>query len=169
MSHSGFVGAHADRQPRPAGRPARHHIAAWLILVTVVAMVAVLAVAFVRAEGSRPAPSSIVPAAPTGPADVFMRSIAEDNGSLGWHQLCPSVQVQVPESTLVGQADAERRVRAQQGLTLTVSFIGSHPSGDGGELRQYVVTGHWPNGAILTRIYTVLTQASGCVADVRYQ
>jgi hypothetical protein len=103
------------------------------------------------------------------PADEFIRSIVIDDGSLGWRQLCPSVQAQIPQSDLIHQADAQRAAMEQSGVTLTQSFVGTRPRPTGGEIRVYVLTAHWPNGDTLSRTYSVLTQTSGCVEDVKNQ
>jgi hypothetical protein len=140
-----------------------------LILIALVAALAVSLVAFERVAGSNSASRGIAYAAPMPPADLFMLSVIEDDGALGWHQLCHSTQAQVPENMLVQQASAEHTARAKQGLKLTLDFIGARPRPIGGELRVYIVTGHWPNGTTQMSTYSVLTQASGCVEDAKNQ
>ena len=104
--------------------------------------------------------------APT-PADIFMQSVIKRDGALGWHQLCPAMQAQVPLSLLAGQANRQRSAESQQGLTLTVDYIGAHAQPHGGQIRLYVVTAHRPNGWSAQRTYILYTQASGCVEDVK--
>ena len=100
------------------------------------------------------------------PADLFMQSVVKRDGSLGWHQLCPSVQAQLPLATLTSQVEEQRISESRQGLKLTVDYVGSHPRPQGGEIRLYVVTAHRPHGWVGLRMYIVYTQASGCVEDV---
>jgi hypothetical protein len=100
------------------------------------------------------------------PADLFMQSVVKRDGALGWHQLCPSVQAQLPLATLTRQVEEQRISEFRQSLTLTVDYVGSHPRPQGGEIRLYVVTAHRPHGWVGLRMHTVYTQASGCVEDV---
>jgi hypothetical protein len=95
-----------------------------------------------------------------------MRSVVAQDGTLGWHQLCPSLQTVLPLNTMVQQASAQRAGLAQQSVRLTVAPVGTRLQKDGGVTHEYVVTAHWPNGATQTRTYNVLTQPSGCVEDV---
>src|SRR6266481_9956790 len=53
------------------------------------------------------------------PADVFMQSVAKRDGGLGWHQLCPALQAQMPLALLASQVQQQRSAEAGQGLTLT--------------------------------------------------
>jgi hypothetical protein len=100
------------------------------------------------------------------PADLFMQSVAKRDGSLGWHQLCPSVQSQLPLATLTSQVEEQRISESRQGLTLTVDYVGSHARPQGGEIRLYVVTARRPHGWVGLRMYIVYMQASGYVEDV---
>ena len=86
---------------------------------------------------------------------------------MGWHQLCSSVQSQVPLSTLVGQVEKQCIAEAGEGLTLTVDYIGAHSRAQGGQIRLYVVTAHRPDGWVGQRTYIVYTQAGGCLEDVK--
>jgi hypothetical protein len=104
---------------------------------------------------------------PPQPADLFMHSIVTEDGALGWHQLCPSLQAQLSMNALVQQAQAQRTTLAQYGVWLTEKFVGTQSQGDGGVSHIYVVTAHWPSGTTQTRTYIVLTQPSGCVEDVQ--
>jgi hypothetical protein len=101
------------------------------------------------------------------PADLFMQSVVQRDGSLGWHQLCPALQSQVPLALLANQVQQQRLAEDQQGLRLTVDYIGAHAQPQGGQIRLYVVTAHRPNGWVGLRTYMVYTQASGCVQDVK--
>ena len=101
------------------------------------------------------------------PADLFMQSVIKRDGALGWYQLCPSVQAQLPLSMLARQVEQQRVAESRQGLTLTVDYVGSHPRPQGGQIRLYVVTARRPHGWIEQRTYIVYTQASGCVEDVK--
>jgi hypothetical protein len=141
----------------------------WLLVPVLLAVVAIAAIAYLRAAGSAPASEATTHPGQVVPADRFIQSIIKDDGSLGWHQLCPSVQAQIPQGMLVQQANAQRTAMAQNGLRLTADFVGARPQPSGGELRLYVVTAHWPNGTMEQRTYSVLTQMSGCVEDVKSQ
>lgn len=103
------------------------------------------------------------------PADLFMQSVIHGDGQLGWHQLCPGMQAEVPLDELRSQGDALRAGEARQGLTLTLDYVGAQSRTAGGEIRVYVVTGHQRGGPTQQRTYTVLTQASGCVEDIQIQ
>jgi hypothetical protein len=109
---------------------------------------------------------AIQPKAPV-PADVFMQSVVKRDGSLGWHQLCSNVQAQLPLPALASQVQEQRIAESKEGLSLTVDYIGAHARPQGGQVRVYVVTGRRPGGWVEQRTYIVLTQASGCVEDVK--
>jgi hypothetical protein len=100
------------------------------------------------------------------PADLFMQSVVQRDGGLGWHQLCPALQAQVPLAVLASQVQQQRSAEARQGLTLTLDYIGAHAQPQGGEIRLYVVTACRPHGWVELRMYIVYMQASGCVEDV---
>src|SRR5579859_4309435 len=95
------------------------------------------------------------------PSDLFMQSVVKRDGALGWHQLCPSVQAQLPLSVLANQVEQQRIAESRQGLTLTVDYVGNHPRPQGGQIRLYVVTARRPHGWVGLRMYIVYTQASG--------
>jgi hypothetical protein len=103
------------------------------------------------------------------PADLFIQSVTQDDGALGWHQLCPDLQAQLPESMLVQQANAQHAQMAQYGITLTSSLIGAEPRAAGGQMRQYLLIAHWPDRSTQQKTYTVFTEPSGCVADISIQ
>ncbi len=148
----------------------RHHPLVWLTLcaLLLVALTSVVVYGVMEVAASN--------AVATGhraqttralPADRFIQSVVKDDGSLGWHQLCPALQAALPQNVLVQQANAQRDIAARQGLQLTADFVGARPRPTGGEIRIYVITAHWPSGSAQQRIYSVLTQANGCVEDVK--
>jgi hypothetical protein len=150
-------------------RSGRGRALAWLLVPVLLAVAVVGVIVYMRAAASTPLPEATNHPGRAVPADRFMESIVRDDGSLGWHQLCPSVQAQIPQGMLIQQANAQRTAMAQHGLKLSADFVGARPQPSGGELRLYVVTAHWPNGTTEQRTYSVLTQMSGCVEDVKSQ
>ena len=54
------------------------------------------------------------------PADLLMQSVVKRDGQLGWQQLCPALQAQLPRSALTRQLEQQRNAESSQGLTLTV-------------------------------------------------
>jgi hypothetical protein len=101
------------------------------------------------------------------PADLFMQSVIKRDGALGWHQLCSALQAQMPMEELASQVKKQRIAESQQGLTLSVDYIGAHAQSQGGQVRVYVVTARKPHGWVEQRTYIVYTQANGCVEDVK--
>jgi hypothetical protein len=101
------------------------------------------------------------------PADVFMQSVAKRDGGLGWHQLCPALQAQVPLSELASQAEKQHIAESRQGMMFTVDFVGADARPQGGQIRVYALTMHQPHRPVEQRTYIVYTQASGCVEDVK--
>src|SRR5215469_15641825 len=77
----------------------------WVCLVVVLAIPTFILIT------NRAAPANT----PT-PADLFMQSVVKRDAVLGWHQLCSSVQAQVPLAALAGQVERQRRVEAGEGL-----------------------------------------------------
>jgi hypothetical protein len=112
--------------------------------------------------------NSIVSAAnsPT-PADLFMQSVAAEDGNLGWHQLCPALQAELPRDVLEQQTQTLRDSHTQTGVTLTIDHIGDWPRASGGEIRVYVATAHAPGGSTGQKTYVLQTQANGCVESVQ--
>src|SRR5436853_7718652 len=49
------------------------------------------------------------------PADLFMQSVVKRDGQLGWQQLCPALQAQLPLSTLTSQLQQQRNPESRQG------------------------------------------------------
>jgi hypothetical protein len=101
------------------------------------------------------------------PADLFMQSVVKRDGSLGWHQLCPALQAQMPLSALASQVEEQRIAESRESLTLVVDYVGARSRPQGGQIRLYLVTAHRPNGWVDQRTYIVYTQASGCIEDVK--
>jgi hypothetical protein len=107
-----------------------------------------------------------VATAPTR-ADLFMRSVLIRDGQLGWQQLCPELQAQIPQIMLIRQADAQRASDLSQGVTLTMQPLGAYPLAQKGVLHLYLLTAHGPHDFEAQRAYLVRTRVGGCVADVQ--
>ena len=178
MSSAPYHNPHHNRQAGHRSRPSRwtlgHRTLAWLLILVLLAA-AIPAILYAthapRSVDKSDMSSQVIQpnTTPMQPADRFMQSIVTDDGALGWNQLCPSIQAQLPIGELIQQADAQRALIAQQGIHLTVKFVGSNPQQGGGALRVYEVTAHWPTGRRELRTFNVLTQPSGCVEDVTNQ
>jgi hypothetical protein len=100
-------------------------------------------------------------------ADLFMQSVVKQDGALGWHQLCPALQAQLPIDQLRSQAAEQKAADARQNISFSMRYLGAQTQPRGGEMRFYLVTAHRPDGWQVQRIYIVRTQSSGCVADVQ--
>ncbi len=100
------------------------------------------------------------------PADLFMQSVAAEDGGLGWSQLCPDLQTQLPRSVLEQQTQLQRTIQSQMGVTLRIDHVGDRPRPTGGEIRFYVTTARATDGSIGQKTYVVKTQASGCVESI---
>jgi hypothetical protein len=140
-------------------------VARGLLRRPIVLVNAVLLAAVIGATGWRLSSSPTVTSGPA-PADLFMQSVATEDGDLGWNQLCPSLQGQLPRQALEQQAMTQRTSRTQQGVTLTVDFVGDRPRPSGGEVRIYVATAHGTDGAAGQKTYVIQTQPGGCVESV---
>jgi hypothetical protein len=101
------------------------------------------------------------------PADLFMQSVATEDGALGWQQLCPALQSQLPRDVLEQQTAMQRAASAQQGLTLTVEHLGDRPRPAGGQVRTYLATAKSADGSVGQKTYVVTTESSGCVESVQ--
>lgn len=146
----------------------RNRLALACVGALCVVLVLVLIVAFAHvALQTQATPAVIHDQVPS--ADLFIQSITQDDGALGWHQLCPSLQAQVSESSLVQAAQEQRTELAQQSVTLTAGLISARTLSAGGQVRQYLLTAHWPDGSTQVRTYIVFTEASGCVTDIQGQ
>jgi hypothetical protein len=111
--------------------------------------------------------ATVVRATSSAPADLFMQSIVTEDGDLGWNQLCPSLQQQMPRETLEQLTATQRSIASDRGISLTVERIGDRPRPNGGEFRFYIATLHTEDGAIGQKIYVITTQASGCVEAIQ--
>ncbi len=100
------------------------------------------------------------------PADKFMQSIATEDGGLGWSQLCPGLQDQVPRAVFERQSLVQRSLQTDPGMTLTIQHVGDAPRPTGGEIRFYVATARGTDGSTGQKTYTLKTQSSGCVESV---
>ena len=165
--HSDLPTSRHDQWTNAGGR--RWRMRLWLLLPVLAAALGVSALTYTRVASLAATPRITHHVSSALPADLFIQSIVKDDGALGWQQLCPTVQAQVSRDMVAQQADEQRSLAAQGHLTLNSDFIGARPQPAGGELRVYVLTAHWPNGAAQQRTYSVLTQASGCVEDVLTQ
>jgi hypothetical protein len=168
MNHNDMPNYHDRPQSRNrrTGRRVFHRgVLVWGIVGLLLLAAAVPAAFYVVAHvGPGASTSSSLSASPS---DRFIQSIVTHDGALGWHQLCPSVQAQLPMDVLKKQADAQRLAMAKQGVWLTAKPVGTHPQDDGGVSHEYVVTAHWRSGATQSLTFTVFTQSSGCVEDVQ--
>jgi hypothetical protein len=162
MSHYQHRPQSRDRLNRR--RFLRRSVLVWAVVALLVLVAAVPTAFYLFAHVGPGASNSDLSASP---ADRFIKSIVTENGALGWHQLCPSVQAQLPETVIEQQANAQRVAMAKQGMWLTAKPVGTHPQDDGGVSHQYVVTAHWHSGATQSAMFTVFTQSSGCVEDVQ--
>src|SRR5262249_61663838 len=110
-----------------------------------------------------PAVARAAPVAPPLPAGRFMDSVVARDGDLGWQQLCPDEQAQLPRRLLSDQALAQKAAEAGQDVRLRVNFVAAQPRVGGGETRLYVVTAQRRNAAPEQKRFTATTEASGCV------
>lgn len=137
-----------------------------LLLLSPVAVMAGAALVLIPMM-QRGAASQTASTGPSVPGDLFMQSVMERDADLGWHQLCPALQAQLPLEMLRQQTAEQRATEAKLGVTLSMQYIGARPTTGGGEVRLYLLTGHRRDGVAGQRIYVVQTQASGCVEDVQ--
>ena len=160
--------SHYQHRDQPGDRRTRRrifHRAALVWVVVALLLVAAIPTAFY--VFAHVAPGASTSRLSASPADRFIQSIVTEDGALGWHQLCPSVQAQLPLSVIEQQAKAQRQAMAKQGIWLTAKPMGTHPQDDGGVSHVYKVTAHWRSGATQSLTFTVFTQSSGCVEDVQ--
>lgn len=154
MSHNTFLHrrqTHLLSRIVPPGRP----LILWLALLGVLVTLSLLLASRWVVQSKAPVP-----------ADLFMQSVVKRDGQLGWRQLCPAMQAQLPLSALTNQLEQQRTAESRQGLRLSVDYVGAHARAQGGQLRLYVLTAHRTDGWVGQRTYIVWTQASGCVEDV---
>ena len=100
------------------------------------------------------------------PADLFMQSVATEDGDLGWRQLCPTLQKELPRDVLEQQTSTQRSIQMRDGVTLSIDHLGHRPRPTGGEIHVYLATAHGADGSTGQKTYVVKTQASGCVESV---
>ncbi|MBV9172710.1 MAG: hypothetical protein JOZ81_21780 [Chloroflexi bacterium] len=100
------------------------------------------------------------------PADLFMQSIASEDGDLGWSQLCPDLQQEMSRETLEQLTATQRAVASQRGMTMTVEHVADRPRPDGGQIRFYVARVHAADGATGDKTYVINTGATGCVESI---
>lgn len=100
-------------------------------------------------------------------ADLFMHSVVILDGALGWHQLCPALQAELPIDVLRNQAAEQKETDTQQNITFSMKYLGAQTQPKGGEMRFYLVTAKRPDGWQAQRMYIVRTQSTGCVEDVQ--
>ena len=131
-----------------------------MLVVNAMLLLAIIGAMDLRLTGA-------VPTTQVKPADLFMQSVATEDGSLGWNQLCPALQVQLPRDVLEQHTQALRDGYARAGVTLTIDHVGDWPRLGGGEIRVYVATEHAADGATGQKTYVLQTQASGCVESVQ--
>lgn len=106
-------------------------------------------------------------AAPT-PADLFMQSVMTQDGGLGWNQLCPELQAQIPKIELIREANVQHASDLSQKVSLSMEPLGVHALAKTGALHLYLVTARKPDGWESQRIYAVMTRSAGCVEDVQH-
>jgi hypothetical protein len=164
MSH--YQHGHQSRDRlTPRRRVLHRSVMVWVIVALLVLLVVAVPTAFYVAAHVTPRASTSDLSA--SPSDRFIQSIVTHDGALGWHQLCPSVQSQLPLGVIEQQANAQRLAMAKQGMWLTAKPVGTRPQDDGGVSHEYVVTAHWRSGVTQSVTFTVFTQSSGCVEDVQ--
>ena len=100
------------------------------------------------------------------PADLFMQSVATEDADLGWRQLCPTLQNELPRDVLEQNTLAQRTLQAQQGVTLTIEHVGDRPRPMGGQVRFYIATARGADGATGQKTYAIRTQPNGCVESI---
>ena len=131
-----------------------------MLVVNALLLAAVVAAAYWRL-------TNVTSPRQTPPADLFMQSVAAEDGTLGWQQLCPALQAQLPREVLEQYTQQFRADHAQSGQWLSIDHIGDSPRTDGGEIRVYVATAHAPDGSTGQKTYVVQTQASGCIEAIQ--
>ena len=153
----------SNRLERPFKRPQSRiiHVLRSPIVWGGIGLMVILAASIFMLTANR-----VVQAKPPVPADLFMQSVVKRDGTLGWRQLCPAVQAQMPLTTLVSQVREQRNAESGKGLRLTMDYVGARTRTAGGQIRVYVVSAHRADGWSGQRTYIVTTQTSGCVEDV---
>jgi hypothetical protein len=104
--------------------------------------------------------------AESSPADLFIRSIVLEDGDLGWKQLCPSLQQDVPRTVMQELTTTQRAISSAKGMTLTVEHVADRPRPGGGEIRFYLGTLRTADGSTGQKTYIISTQVNGCVENI---
>jgi hypothetical protein len=170
--HLPHAAAHRWRFTRPR---VHRHVLIWSLipfLLISIAVASAAAYARTKVPGAVSKASSAVVeprSSLSQPADRFIQSVIAEDGKLGWHQLCPDIQAQLPIDTLVQQADTMRAAAKKEGAWLTAKSLGTHSQNGGWLIHDYRMTAHWPTGATRQWTYAILTQPSGCVEDIQSQ
>ena len=138
----------------------RHMLRHPTLVVNLVLLLAVAAAAYWRI-------TEVPAASAASPADLFMQSVATADGALGWNQLCPALQGQLPREVLEQHTQTLRTDHLQAGVTLTIDHVGDTARTGGGQIRVYVATAHGAEGSTGQKTYVLQTQASGCVESVQ--
>lgn len=169
---------HSIRQMKRASRtPGRHAARHWLgALLPVVAIVSLLCVSAPARAHAAPAALADYTLIASVLAGVFMRALIARNGQLAWHQLCPTLQEQLPAATpatlttLTTLTNTQRASGSahslQNDLQIGVDYLGARVWAAGGQIRDYVVTAHLPSGDDARALSVLRTQASGCVNGI---
>jgi hypothetical protein len=132
------------------------------------AAVALLVLATACASPSLPYHKSSVHRGPApSRADLFMRSVEVRDGALGWHQLCPDLQSQIPESAVMSAASTQKAAEAGQVKSLRSEPLGTRNLKSGEQIRLYLLTAELAGGAQAMRLYVLHTRAGGCVHAVQ--
>src|SRR5260221_7236597 len=112
----------SNRLERPFKRPQSRiiHVLRSPIVWGGIGLMVILAASIFMLTANR-----VVQAKPPVPADLFMQSVVKRDGTLGWRQLCPAVQAQMPLTTLVSQVREQRNAESGKGLRLTMDYVGA--------------------------------------------
>jgi hypothetical protein len=97
------------------------------------------------------------------PADTFMHSVAVRDGELGWAQLCPEAQLELPLEELVQHTTALRAADSAYQVNVTMEFVRAEPRPEGGERRFYLASARQFGALMVQQTFVVRTRASGCV------
>jgi hypothetical protein len=98
-----------------------------------------------------------------------MRSVEVRDGALGWRQLCPDLQNQIPETAVKSAANAQKAAEVGRVRSLRSDPVGMRKLRSGDQLRLYLLTADMVGGAQASRLYVLHTRADGCVHDVQSQ
>lgn len=114
------------------------------------------------ASEAGPGPGSV---ADPPAADRYVAALALGEAGPVWEALCPELQ-RIAELRALEEHARQRRVENERlGAQVTWEHVASHGRVGGGEIRFYVVTRTYAQGADQTA-YIVWTQPSGCVERI---